>query len=340
MNDSLNSQDGQIPDADMANPDDCIEKEFPGSPAGSEHSFRVIARQSVLNDIHRHAHSRLDAEICGVLVGNICRDGDGLFLNIEASIRGEHATSELAGVTFTAETWSYMQGVMDEHHPGKKIVGWYHSHPDFGVFLSDMDLFIHRHFFNLPWQVAHVYDPIRREEGVFVWRSGEPVIEPFAVQEDEKPVVLESIESAKDKAAPNTFSSIASEVASLHRKLRWFTAGVIFSLVVSVVWPVTLVLISRHSHRAPKPPRLIGLDKVVPTTQTKPTTKPAPGMKAKQAVKPDREGIVPPDKTERQTGKSQSGDGDGDSATTRKTTSEGSDNRPSIRNLKRKGEVE
>jgi len=324
MNDSLNSQDDQSPDADMTNPDDCIEKEFPGSPAGSESSFRVIARQSVLNDIHRHAYSRLDAEICGVLVGDVCRDGDGLFLHIEASIRGEHATSELAGVTFTAETWSYMQGIMDEYHPGKKIVGWYHSHPDFGVFLSDMDLFIHRHFFDLPWQVAHVYDPIRREEGVFVWRSGEPVIEPFAVQEDEEPVVLESLEPAKEEAAPNTLPSIAEEVASLRRNLRWLTAGVIFALVVSLAWPVALVLIhSRHSH----PPPPIGLDKIVPTIQRRPTTKSALGIKAKQSVKPDSEGMVPPDKTKRQTGQSRSGAGA--STTTKKAIPEVSDHPPS-----------
>lgn len=329
MNDSLNSQDDQIPDADMTNPDECLEKEFPGSPAGSKHSFRVIARQSVLNDIHRHAHSRLDAEICGVLVGDVYRDGDGLFLHIEASIRGEHATSELAGVTFTAETWSYMQGIMDERHPGKKIVGWYHSHPDFGVFLSDMDLFIHRHFFNLPWQVAHVYDPIRREEGVFVWRSGEPVIEPFAVQEDEEPVVLESLEPAKEEEAPNTLPSIADEVASLRRKVRWLTAGVVFSLVVSLVWPVTLVLISRHSHRVPEQLRPFGPNKVAPTTQTEPTTRPASGIKSKQTVKPDSDGTVPPDTTERQTAQSQNGDGD--STMTKKA--------PVSRARKPKGEV-
>jgi proteasome lid subunit RPN8/RPN11 len=331
MNDNLNGQDDQSPDADMTNPDNCIEKEFPGSHVGSEHSFQVIAKQSVLNDMHRHAHSRLDAEICGVLVGDVYRDGDEFFLHIEASIRGEHATSELAGVTFTAETWSYMQDIMDEHHPGKKIVGWYHSHPDFGVFLSDMDLFIHQHFFNLPWQVAHVYDPVRREEGVFVWRSGEPTIEPFAVQEDEKPAVLESPDPAREEAAPNTVPSLADEVACLRRKVKWLTAGIILALVVSLAWPVTLVLISRHSHRVREGGRKAG-----PTTRTGQTARPAPEVRTRRTVKPDSGGIDFLEIIERQAGKSPSGS---DTAT-QKATREGSDTRPSISPQKTKGEIE
>jgi hypothetical protein len=200
-----------------------------------------------------------------------------------------------------------MQGIMDEHHPGKKIVGWYHSHPDFGVFLSDMDMFIHRHFFNLPWQVAHVYDPIRKEEGVFVWRSGEPVIEHFAVQDDEEPVVLESPVPAKEGAARNTLPVIAGEVAYLRRKVRWLTAGIVFTLVVSMVWPVALVLISQHT---PWVRELI------------------------RSVRADSADVFPTDKTERQAGAQngsqtgQSQNGGSDKTTTSKAAPKEHDHLP------------
>jgi hypothetical protein len=62
---------------------------------------------------------------------------------------------------------------MDSRHGGKTIVGWYHSHPGFGVFLSDRDRFIHLSFFNSPHQIALVYDPQSREHGVFTWRENE-----------------------------------------------------------------------------------------------------------------------------------------------------------------------
>jgi hypothetical protein len=51
-------------------------------------------------------------------------------------------------------------------------MGWYHSHPGFGVFLSDHDTFIHKNFFSSALQVAWVYDPHSDEEGCFGW-SGE-----------------------------------------------------------------------------------------------------------------------------------------------------------------------
>ena len=48
-------------------------------------------------------------------------------------------------------------------------MGWYHSHPGFGVFLSDHDTFIHKNFFSSALQVAWVYDPHSDEEGCFGW---------------------------------------------------------------------------------------------------------------------------------------------------------------------------
>ena len=62
-------------------------------------------------------------------------------------------------------------GSRDRLHPELDIVGWYHTHPDFGIFLSSHDLFIHRHFFAQTLQVAYVVDPIRQTRGFFQWRD-------------------------------------------------------------------------------------------------------------------------------------------------------------------------
>jgi hypothetical protein len=49
------------------------------------------------------------------------------------------------------------------------MVGWYHTHPDWGVFLSGMDMFICDNFFNKPLDLALVIDPCRRDRGMFQW---------------------------------------------------------------------------------------------------------------------------------------------------------------------------
>ncbi|MCC6422615.1 MAG: Mov34/MPN/PAD-1 family protein [Phycisphaerales bacterium] len=163
--------------------------------------FQAIMRQSVLDEIHTHGQSSRDAEVCGVLVGMPCRDDAGPYLHVEACIRGENATSASANVTFTAETWTHIQAEMDRLYPDRKIVGWYHTHPGFGIFLSGMDLFIHQSFFDLPWQVAFVYDPLGGDEGSFVWDDGKPVRKAFLVQSDkpagEQPVPVTPVVDSK-----------------------------------------------------------------------------------------------------------------------------------------------
>ncbi|HMO27633.1 MAG TPA: Mov34/MPN/PAD-1 family protein [Tepidisphaeraceae bacterium] len=150
--------------------------------------FQVVFRSDVLEEIHAHGQSITEVEICGVLVGRVARDAFGPFLHITGSIRGTQAEQRAAQVTFTAETWEKIHAEMDQRDPADRIVGWYHTHPGFGIFLSGMDLFIQDNFFNRPEQVAFVYDPIGGDEGVFVWRAGRSVREPHLVEESSQGV--------------------------------------------------------------------------------------------------------------------------------------------------------
>lgn len=98
----------------------------------------------------------------------------GPFAEATDYIRCDSASSKFAEVTFTHESWAQINEQMDSKFVDKRIIGWYHSHPDFGIFLSDRDCFIHEHFFSGPGQVAYVVDPVRDLEGVFSWQSGKP----------------------------------------------------------------------------------------------------------------------------------------------------------------------
>ncbi len=105
-----------------------------------------------------------------MLIGGDCREDDR---QIRASIEALNAAQAGTHVTFTQDAWEAIYRVKDELYPEDRIVGWYHSHPGFGVFLSEHDLFIQKNFFSSPGQVAWVYDPHTDEEGCFGWISGE-----------------------------------------------------------------------------------------------------------------------------------------------------------------------
>jgi proteasome lid subunit RPN8/RPN11 len=125
----------------------------------------VTVDGEVVRQIRQHARSCSKTEVCGVLIGSEDRNN----LAIEACIGGANATQAGTHVTFTQDTWEHIYKTKDAKYPEHRIVGWYHSHPGFGVFLSDHDTFIHKNFFSSPLQVAWVYDPLSDEEGCFGW---------------------------------------------------------------------------------------------------------------------------------------------------------------------------
>jgi proteasome lid subunit RPN8/RPN11 len=128
----------------------------------------LVVDSEVVRQIRQHARSSSKTEVCGVLIG---QDRDQR-IDVAACIEGQNAEEAGAHVTFTQDTWEHIYAVKDQKYPEERIVGWYHSHPGFGVFLSDHDTFIHKNFFSSPGQVAWVFDPHSDEEGCFGWVGG------------------------------------------------------------------------------------------------------------------------------------------------------------------------
>lgn len=124
---------------------------------------------AILDQIDEHVRSDLEREVGGILVGSV----DGTKATITAAIPALRAVAGSANITFTHEVWDDVLNQVDRDHQGQSIVGWYHSHPGFGVFLSEYDLFIHRNFFPQAAMVALVVDPLRGEAG---WFSGTDTI--------------------------------------------------------------------------------------------------------------------------------------------------------------------
>lgn len=134
--------------------------------------FRVVMAESALDRCVERGSADMTREIGGILVGEVLKDESGPYVRVDDTVDALHADEKGAELTFTHETWEHINKEMDTKHAGKKIVGWYHTHPGFGVFLSDRDEFIHKSFFDQPFQIALVYDPKTREQGVFAWEKG------------------------------------------------------------------------------------------------------------------------------------------------------------------------
>ncbi len=123
----------------------------------------------VRDAIYSHVYADPANEVGGLLAGD--RRPDGVM--VVGAVRADGASGDVTSLTFTHESWTSMLAELDAQYPGAEIVGWYHSHPGHGIFLSRHDEFIHRHFFPAAWQFAIVVDPHHHDEGLFMWRGGD-----------------------------------------------------------------------------------------------------------------------------------------------------------------------
>lgn len=135
-------------------------------------SVQVYIKQDVYKRIEKFAKEQMAQEVGSILIGEYVDEDDRKTVIISDYIEAKYTDASASTLTFTHETWDYVHKEKDKKYKDKSIVGWQHTHPGYGIFLSNYDIFIQENFFNLPWQVAYVVDPIADTRGFFEWKSG------------------------------------------------------------------------------------------------------------------------------------------------------------------------
>ncbi|HWE02637.1 MAG TPA: Mov34/MPN/PAD-1 family protein [Tepidisphaeraceae bacterium] len=267
------------PDASTLRTADFPFRDPPKTGGTRDSRFQIIAKQAVLDDIHTHGKTAMESEVCGVLVGDVYCDVMAPWAYVEHSIRGESAVGKQTQVTITSETWTRIHETLDRDFPGKKIIGWYHTHPGFGIFLSGMDLFIQENFFNQAWQIASVYDPHSEEEGVFIWRDGKATRENFLVEPHAPSPSLfapasmtQSVDGNAVVAESDQIATLTRRVRSLERRVDMMLTGALFVVLVALIAPLFVFLMGPDSIK-----RLPGVHQALHRLESEPNKKPRAG---------------------------------------------------------------
>jgi proteasome lid subunit RPN8/RPN11 len=129
--------------------------------------FTVVIERGVFQRIHDFSKTG-SREVGCLLLGTVWSRLQRVHVPIE-----DHLEVPSVGQSFrlTGETWNAAVEAATERWPEKLIVGWHHTHPGYGIFLSGMDLSIHKEFFRSPWSVALVTDPNAEDMGFFQWNQ-------------------------------------------------------------------------------------------------------------------------------------------------------------------------
>jgi len=123
-----------------------------------------------------------DKEVMGLIMGRTFRDAEG-----EYSIACDIATTKLdstsISVRFDHDSLEELFESIDGS-AGDSVIGWYHSHPGFGCYLSDVDIRTHSGIFGEGLGFAVVLDPADETLMVFTVENGGPKVAQMVVAED------------------------------------------------------------------------------------------------------------------------------------------------------------
>ncbi len=129
----------------------------------------VFMSQPAYSRICIHSVSDLRNEVGGILIGQWCVDENReQFVVVEHALPARYTRQSSVYLTFTQDSLVDIHDQIDANYKGLKIVGWYHTHPNMGIFLSHYDTWLHNNFFPEPWQVALVVEPVSGTAGFFI----------------------------------------------------------------------------------------------------------------------------------------------------------------------------
>ena len=75
-------------------------------------------------------------------------------------IPSENFRNSRVSLEMKSEIWNRARNHIEK---GLYVLGWYHSHPDLGAFFSSTDRTTQTSFFNHPYSIGIVIDPVRNE---------------------------------------------------------------------------------------------------------------------------------------------------------------------------------
>ncbi|MEM9985200.1 MAG: hypothetical protein AAF804_08910, partial [Bacteroidota bacterium] len=112
-------------------------------------------------------------EIGGFLLGHTYPIGGGRFdLSLEQFVPITADSQNRYTVKFGGTAWSQLDDKL-KAHPGIKLIGWFHTHPGHGLFLSEADLREHQSLFKESYQIAMEIDPLTAsfDTAFFSWKQ-------------------------------------------------------------------------------------------------------------------------------------------------------------------------
>ncbi len=207
---------------------------------------KVYIKQDVYKALEEYALSDTAHELGTIILGNYSDALGKMNVVISEFIYAKYTDASASTLTFTHETWDYVHKEHEENHANTKIVGWQHTHPGYGIFLSNYDMFIQENFFNMPFQVAYVIDPVQHIRGFFQWKSGkiEKLKGFYIYDEVGKQIKIDQPKEKKISGSPSGISPVSESRLSIFQPI---ILGVLCLIVIGLL--ISTVSLNKRYNR-------------------------------------------------------------------------------------------
>jgi proteasome lid subunit RPN8/RPN11 len=134
--------------------------------------FQVYITEEAHRKAWQHVRGSPNVECGGILMGYPFQTLDRqITFVVIVDVILQNSDNRSVG-HFTVSPAGIAEARIKIERDGYFSVGWYHSHPGHGVFLSGQDMTIVRSIYNSDWHMAWVIDPLREKEAFFRGAEG------------------------------------------------------------------------------------------------------------------------------------------------------------------------
>jgi LysM repeat protein/proteasome lid subunit RPN8/RPN11 len=142
--------------------------------------LRVVMHERALKRIFHHASEDTWNERFGILIGGVYKEpGAGFWVELVEFIAAERVQASHVHVEVSQNEIGRLNVKVDEilaqTRDVVRKIGWYHTHPNHGIFMSSTDKDNQRFSYASPWHIALVVDPCRMLYGIFAGPDCRPV---------------------------------------------------------------------------------------------------------------------------------------------------------------------
>ena len=139
-----------------------------GSKSSTPDSPDVYIRKDALRAILKQSRNAAPKETIGFMVGHVRRCNEKACAVVERAITSDDDSTETSAKFKTESLGKIAAGIGD----GEIIVGWYHSHPGYGCFMSDRDIKTQTESFLEDYHTALVVDPVENKIAFYRVQGG------------------------------------------------------------------------------------------------------------------------------------------------------------------------